>query len=112
MPSLDQIKGRAFENQVLNYFQNRGFHLVAKNYKIGRVEVDLILKKDQVYYIVEVKSDNTWREFSPLSYNQKKRLSHAALGLSESTGHAVRLWIAFAKENQVKVYPLDDSLPS
>ena len=108
MPSLDQIKGRAFESQALNYFQNHGFKLLSRNYKIGPIEVDLIFKKDQVYYIVEVKSDNAWRSLAPLSHSQRERLNQAASWLSESTGQAVRLLIAFVSHSQIKIYPLDD----
>ena len=69
--------------------------------------MDLILMKEEVYYIIEVKSYNSWRMEHPLSFKQKTRLETAAQLLSEITGKSVRLWIAFVRGSKVMSYSLD-----
>lgn len=108
MPSLNQIKGRACENFALKYFQNQGYELIFRNVSIGNVEVDLVLKKDQTYFIVEVKSDNLWRMEHPLPYKQLFRLKKATQNLSEASQSSARLIIAFVKGEKIQIYPLDE----
>ncbi len=54
--------GREAENFAANYFFNQGFQILAKNYFYNKAEIDLIIKKDQLLVVVEVKA----RQFNPL----------------------------------------------
>jgi putative endonuclease len=50
-------KGDYFEKKAVEFLKERGFELVETNYyakKLG--EIDIIVKKDDVYHFVEVKS--------------------------------------------------------
>ena len=108
MPSLDQIKGFRFEDQALAHFKKNGYQLIKRNFKIGNIELDLLLKKDQTFFIIEVKSFNSWRLQAPLKLKQKERLKQAAAWLAESFNASVRLLVAFVSPNKIKIYPLDD----
>ena len=108
MPSLDQIKGSSAEDTALRYFQNLNYRLVARNFSIAGIELDLILKKQDVYYIVEVKSDNLWRTLRPVSKKQMDRIQKGAEILSDAQQASVRILTAIVCGRKVQVYPLDD----
>ena len=105
---IDHIKGRASEDTSLNYFENQGYKFVARNYPISGIEVDLIFKKKDVYYIVEVKSENMWSFEHPISYRQMKRLKKAVEIFSEVQQASVQLLVAIVQNKEVQVYTLDD----
>lgn len=48
--------GNLGEKIALNYFLERGYSLLDKNFKINHLEIDLILKKGQQTIFVEVKT--------------------------------------------------------
>ena len=109
MPSVNQIKGRLREDQALKYFQSKKYKLISRNTKIQNTEIDLLLKKDETYFIIEVKSKNIWREQNPVSYKQLARLKKAAHILNETSTGSTRLLAAFVdSKGQVEVYPLDE----
>ncbi|MDE0152211.1 MAG: YraN family protein [Bdellovibrionales bacterium] len=105
---IDHIKGRISEDTALNYFENQGYNFVARNYSICGIEVDLIFKKQGVYYIVEVKSENIWSFEHPISYRQMKRLKKAVEVFSETKQVSVQLLVAIVQNKEVQVYSLDD----
>lgn len=103
-----QKKGFLNEEIALNFLKKQGYVLLSKNKKINGVEVDLLLKKEDVLYLIEVKSDNLWRMNQPLSSVQKSRLTQTALTLSENYRLSVRLILAIVKKNkEVELFPLD-----
>ena len=112
MPSIDQLRGKVCENTALKYFLGRGYQCVMQNTSLYGVEVDLLLKKEDTYYIVEVKSDNLWRREHPLSSFQKKRLEKVAQLFSDYTQKSTRLWIAFVNGKKVSLYSLDGAFIS
>jgi len=105
---VDHIKGQASEDTALNYFQNQGYNFVARNYSISGIEVDLIFKKQDVYYIVEVKSENMWSSDHPVSYRQKERLKRAVEIFSQVNQCSVQLLVAIVQNKEVQIYNLDD----
>ena len=109
MPSLNQIKGQECEAYALKWFLKKGYKELARGCFVSGVELDLILKRQDVYYVVEVKSNNLWRMQSPLSYAQKQRLKKAAWVLSEVLSSSVKLLICFVnwREDKIQVYDLD-----
>ena len=109
MPSLQQLKGIASEDKAWKYFQSKNYQLIACRKSVAGVEVDLILKKDDVYYMVEVKTDNRWRMESPLPFKQLQRLKKAAEFFSHAFQCSTRLVMAVVKlSGSVEVYPLDE----
>ncbi len=108
MPSLDQIKGSSSEDTALRYFQHLNYKLIARNFSIAGIELDLILKRRGVYYIVEVKSNNLWRTLRPVSKKQMDRIKRAAEILSDARQASVLILTAIVRGSEVQVYPLDD----
>ena len=107
---MNQFQKKGFLNEqiTLSFLQKHGYSLVFKNKKIENVEIDLLLKKENTLYLIEVKSDNVWRTQHPLSSTQKSRLHDTALKISERCQCSVRLILAIVKKNQeVKLFPLD-----
>ncbi|MDP3927849.1 MAG: YraN family protein [Bacteroidota bacterium] len=54
--SHNQETGRIGEDIAYSFLAKKGYVLIAKNYRAGRVEIDLICKKDKLWVFVEVKS--------------------------------------------------------
>jgi len=50
--------GRAAENFAADYFSQQGFEILARNYFYQKAEIDLIIKKNQLIVVVEVKARN------------------------------------------------------
>ncbi len=48
--------GRAAENLAAEWLQGKGFQLVARNWRYGRYEIDIIAVRDEVLHFVEVKA--------------------------------------------------------
>ena len=105
---VEHIKGRTSEDTALNYFQSQGYEFIARNFSIFGIEVDLIFKKQNVYYIIEVKSENMWSFDRPVSYKQLNRLKKAAEIFSEDKQASVCLFAAIVQNKKVQVCRLDD----
>ncbi|MCG9879945.1 MAG: YraN family protein [Bacteroidia bacterium] len=52
----NQETGRLGEDLAAQHLVKKGYEIVAKNYRAGRVEIDLICRKDRLWVFVEVKS--------------------------------------------------------
>lgn len=51
----NQLLGREAEDNARTHFQDMGFEVVARNYRFGRGEIDLIVEKNALLVFVEVK---------------------------------------------------------
>lgn len=52
----DKIKaGLEGENQAADFLQNKGFEIVARNYRYKHAEIDLIVRKENWLVFIEVK---------------------------------------------------------
>jgi putative endonuclease len=70
-----KYKGYIGEKLAEDWLKNRGFKIVYKNLKVGKIgEVDLVCEKDGVHYFVEVKSSfNYDLDFPPeFHFNKSK----------------------------------------
>ncbi len=56
MPLNTTQKGKIAEQQAQNYLQQQGYELLTTNYRQGRGEIDLIMRKPNLVIFVEVKS--------------------------------------------------------
>jgi putative endonuclease len=73
-----KIFGYYGENLVAKYFEQQGFEIIERNYKIGRKELDLIVRKKKLWIIVEVKSRrSTWVGDCPLKKKQYRTIKKA-----------------------------------
>ena len=53
----DKIKsGRQGENLAAAFFRDKGYEIVARNYRHGRAEIDLIVRRDDWTLFIEVKT--------------------------------------------------------
>jgi putative endonuclease len=75
--------GRKGEDLVLKYYQSLGYTLISQNfeYRLGNVqgrlgEIDLILKKDNKLFLVEVKNRFNNQFGSPQEQITKQKLKH------------------------------------
>ncbi len=56
------LLGRAAETAVANYLEQQGFAIVARNLRVGYLEVDIVARQDDLVVLVEVRSrgPNSW----------------------------------------------------
>ncbi len=53
----DKIEiGQEGENLAAEFLRNKGWEIVSRNYRYGRAEIDLIIKRDNWIIFVEVKT--------------------------------------------------------
>jgi len=74
-------KGKEGENLAVDYLLNKGYELLARNYRFKRAEVDVIVKKDKLLCFVEVKLRSSIEFGHPedfVSENQKRLIIAAA----------------------------------
>ncbi len=88
------IFGKAGEKAALEFFQNKGYKLLHKNWRHKKSEIDLIVKKEDQVVFVEVKTRNkknnqTINEI--VSISQQKRIMNAA-------------------HNYINIYSLDEEI--
>lgn len=71
--SPTQIGGRA-EDQVADELANQGYEILDKNWKIKIAEIDIVAKKDNTIYFVEVKYRQTDSAGDGFDYITDKKL--------------------------------------
>ena len=50
------VIGREGENMAADFLKNKGWEIVCRNYRYGKAEIDLIIKRDDWTIFVEVKT--------------------------------------------------------
>ncbi len=76
-----QTIGKLGENRALEFLEQQGFHLVTRNYRHGRGEIDLVLSKEDLLVFVEVKTRTSRRFGFPeehLSWQQISKIQATA----------------------------------
>lgn len=72
-PNIAQAFGQYAEAIAADYLVQKGFKVLAKNFRYKRFEIDLIVEKDQLIVFVEVKARKNNLFGYPESFvNQKK----------------------------------------
>ena len=82
--------GKLAERYALNYLLQKGYFLLAKNYRYNDAEVDLLMQENKQLVCVEVKARNTAFFGEPESFINTKKIKN----LVQATGF-------FIKENQL-----------
>lgn len=73
--------GKFAEEVALDFFLKKDFHLLARNFRVGRAEIDLILSDEKMIVFVEVKYRKNNQFGYPedfVSEAQKERIRFAA----------------------------------
>lgn len=76
-----KAKGEAFESLACDYLQKAGLQLLARNFRLGHWEVDLIMKDGSTFVFVEVKyrkNEHYGGAAAALSHSQRARLRSTA----------------------------------
>lgn len=79
-----QNLGRTAEELVWRYLRQRGFKLVAKNLRLGHLELDLVVRKNELIAIVEVRTrslSSKTTAFGSIDGRKRQRLRVAAARL-------------------------------
>jgi putative endonuclease len=67
-------KGKRGEELAAEYLQSKGYKIITKNWRMGSLEIDLIVEKDNWLAFVEVKMRNSANFGGPWeAVNQRKR---------------------------------------
>jgi putative endonuclease len=66
--------GRAGENLAANFMAAKGWEIVVRNYRYGKAEIDLILKKDDWLLFVEVKTRSSSDYGEPEAFVDDKKI--------------------------------------
>jgi putative endonuclease len=104
--------GKEAEKIVKNFLENQGFEIVSESYWIKRFgEIDLIAKKKNEYYFVEVKSLKSNKIFDPsIHYDERKRKKFHSLvnyyvnKFSIKDFHVLLITVSFEDRPKIKVY--------
>ena len=74
------IDGQDAESVVAKYLENNGFKIVDRNWKTRQCEIDIVAKKDNCIYFVEVKyrsSSSQGDGFEYITSNKLRQMSFA-----------------------------------
>jgi putative endonuclease len=71
----DKIEiGRLGENLAANYMAARGWEIVKRNFRYGKAEIDLIVKKDDWLLFIEVKTRSSSDYGEPEAFVDDKKI--------------------------------------
>lgn len=72
--------GKIGEDKAALYLQQNGYVVLERNWRLGRLELDIICNKDGMLVVVEVKTrrNGTERPEELLDYSKRCHLRHAA----------------------------------
>lgn len=68
--------GRRFEQQAALFFEQGGWEVLARNYRAGRKEIDLIVRKGDLIAFVEVKAARSQQFGHPAEKVDEKKQQH------------------------------------
>jgi putative endonuclease len=66
--------GKKAESRVADYLKKNGFKVITKNWRAKVCEIDVVAKKDNVVYFVEVKYRSSEKQGGGLDYITSKKL--------------------------------------
>ena len=66
--------GQEAEKRAADYYRSLGFHILQKNYRYRKAEVDLIVQKDDLLVAVEVKARSSSYFGDPQSFVSNKKI--------------------------------------
>lgn len=84
-----QKKGRLGEELAVKYLLGKGYQILDRNFRSGRLELDIVASKNDTIYIFEVKSCYLQNSDSPLQRINQQKVNHlyrAAMGYMIARG--------------------------
>jgi len=84
--------GKAGEQMAAEWLEQRGFHLIFRNWKFARYEVDIIASRSGVLHIIEVKTRHDDLFGKPEDWVNHKKGRHL-LSAGEAFQHQYPEWI-------------------
>ncbi len=87
--TLHHELGKAGELIAQKHLLNKDYAIIAVNYRIGRLEIDIIAEKDGQLIIVEVRTRSTDWYMQPeasVDWKKQRNLTQAALGYIRKHG--------------------------
>ena len=80
----DNLKrGKSFEKLAGLYFTQNGYEILEKNWRAGRKEIDLIVKKDNMIIFVEVKSSSSKKFGHPAERVDSKKIANLSYAANQ-----------------------------
>ena len=72
--------GRKAEEEVAERYLKQGYTIIERNWRLGKIEIDLIVQKDDVIVLIEVKAREEREEdaLSAVDRDKRKRMIKAA----------------------------------
>jgi putative endonuclease len=68
--------GRAGEQMAAEWLKQQGFHLICRNWKSGRYELDIVASRAEVLHFIEVKSRHGDLFGNPEDWVDRKKGNH------------------------------------
>ncbi|MFA6253276.1 MAG: YraN family protein [Patescibacteria group bacterium] len=105
--------GSLGEKIALKYYQQKGFILLKKNYLTRVGELDLILKKNKLFYGVEVKT-RTSHQYGfaeeTIDTNKIMKMKKACYSFSTTADWRLEIIIIYLQNKQakIKIFPIND----
>ncbi|MDH3891292.1 MAG: YraN family protein [candidate division Zixibacteria bacterium] len=102
---------RGFEKLAARFFEQQGYEVLARNWRAGRLEIDLIVKREDLIVFVEVKSAASKRFGHPAERIDAKKtinLTRAAqqfITEQEVTGCDLRFDVVTFIDGQLEHFP-------
>lgn len=67
-------RGRRFEKQAALFFEQQGYEVVERNWQASHLEIDLIVRKDDLLVFVEVKSSSGMKFGHPVEKVDRRKI--------------------------------------
>src|ERR1044071_2540935 len=86
----NKMLGNYGENLAVMWLQKQGYKILLRNWKFGRLEIDIIAEKENVIHLFEVKTRRGSRYGFPessISQNKKQTMMAAAMALLEEKNY-------------------------
>jgi putative endonuclease len=80
--SLAYDFGKQAELFALNYLEQKGYQLLAKNYRYKHAEIDLLMQKNKHLICIEVKARSTSFFGEPESFINSKKIKNLVLAVN------------------------------
>ncbi|MEA5459695.1 YraN family protein [Arcicella sp. LKC2W] len=109
--------GKKGEDLATHFLEEKGYEIVARNYRFGRAEIDIIVKKDIFLIFVEVKSLTNTKFGNPeinVTKNKVKLVTKAAGNFVYSTNWQQQIRfdiisVIFKTEENVEITHFEDA---
>ncbi len=67
-------RGRRFEKQAALFFERQGYEVIERNWQASHLEIDLIVRKDDLVVFVEVKSSSGTKFGHPVEKVDRRKI--------------------------------------